>query len=132
MNGTMGSSSQDQLLMEYLMQIGALQPQQADIGRQRAMVEQLRGASQVPTDVRQAGRVATARHPLEMLAPAIGQGVASYREQQANTAQDALQRQRQQVMQNIFSRFGGGGVPQQTAGMFPQRPMPGEDMPTTY
>ena len=111
----MGSEEQDRMLMEYLIEIGALAPEQAGISRQQAMVDQLRGQSQVPTEARmtprsRGGTLVTARSPLEMLAPAIGQGVASYKERGIGEQEKALKGKRLGALE----RFRGGSALGQT------------------
>ena len=84
----------DQAFIDYLMEMGALQPQEQDIARQRAMVEQLRGNAQMP-GMRQAGRVVQAANPLEFLS-SVGSGyMAQQREQGADAlAKDLTQKKR--------------------------------------
>jgi hypothetical protein len=119
-----GMSEQDQMLMEYLMEQGAMQPEVQNIARRREMIDQLRQQSQVPQGVMNAGGrgYQPARSPLEMLAPAIGQGLASYKERGANDASKALQTRKLAGIDRMRSRMGGGRGAQ-----FPQQPMPGED-----
>ena len=91
MAGLMGGGEQDNLLLEYLMEMGALQPEQQGLDRQRQMVEGLRGQSQIPQQpLNQGGRLRPAQSPLAMIAPLIGQGVAAYGERGVNAAEKAL------------------------------------------
>jgi hypothetical protein len=122
----MGGGGQDDMLLQYLMEMGAMQPEQENIARKRMMVDALRQQSQVPQGVtNQGGRgYQPARSPLEsIVAPAMGQGLASYQEGGANAASQALKMQRMQALQRMRGGMGGG-----MGGMqFPQQPMPGED-----
>ena len=120
--GAGGMSLQDEMLMEYLMEQGAMQPEVQDIARRREMIDQLRQQSQVPQGTMNAGRAQVARSPLEMLAPAIGQGIASYKERGVNTASKGLQDKKLGSLRSMQSRMGQRGQP-----AMPMRPMPGED-----
>jgi hypothetical protein len=124
MAGLMGGGEQDNLLLEYLMEMGALQPEQQGLDRQRMMVEALRGQSQIPQGtLNPGGRLRPAQSPLAMIAPLIGQGVAGYQERGINQSEKALKTQRTDALGRLRSKLGGGA---QTAA-FPQQPMPGED-----
>lgn len=118
-----GNTGQDDLMLEYLLEMGALSPQEAEVARQRKLVEGLRDMSQVPTEARTAGRLVIARSPLEMLAPAIGQGLASYKEGQANKSADAYK----QARLGAFDRLRSRGKQATGSSAFTKRPMPGED-----
>ena len=112
MSGDAGGS-QDDMLLQYLMEMGALKPQEMEIARQRQMVDALRGQSQIPTDVRNAGGrgYQTARHPLEMLAPVMGQIGASMKEGTANKMQGDYQNQRSGILRNMIARNKKPGAP---------------------
>jgi hypothetical protein len=118
-----GNSGQDDLMLEYLLEMGALSPQEAEIARQRKMVEGLREMSQVPTEARNAGRLMVARSPLEMLAPAVGQFAASYKEGQANKMNDSYK----QARLGAFDRLRSKGKQATGSSAFTKRPMPGEN-----
>jgi hypothetical protein len=117
-----GDTGQDDLMLQYLLEMGALTPQEAEIARQRKMVDELRGQSQVPTETRNAGRLQVARSPLEMLAPAVGQFAATYKEGQANKMNDAYK----QARLGAFDRLRSKGKQATGSGAFTQRPQPGE------
>lgn len=121
-----GDSGQDDLMLQYLLEMGALTPQQAEAARQRKMVEELRGASQVPTDTRNAGRMMVARNPLEMLAPVVGQGLASWKDRQATKAEDAYKQARLGAFDRLRAGMSSLKKPASTTA-FPTRPMPGEE-----
>jgi hypothetical protein len=107
----MGAGMQDDMMLDYLLEMGALTPEQEQVMRQRSMVDQLRASSQVPTDTRNAGRAQVARHPLEMLAPVVGQGIASWKEKKADTAAKALQDKKLAGIQGMRSRWAIGKQP---------------------
>jgi hypothetical protein len=80
---------QDQLMLEYLMGIGAQVPQQQDIQRQQLMLARLRQQSQAPTgDYTSTGAGTPAiyvrPHALQNLASVLGTGLAGYGENQLN------------------------------------------------
>jgi len=105
MSGDQGGG-QDDMLLQYLMEMGALKPQEMEIARQRQMVDALRGQSQVPTGaLNQGGRGYTpARSPLETLAPVMGQIGASLKERDANKMQGDYQTQRSGILRNMLAR----------------------------
>jgi hypothetical protein len=108
-----GGGSQDDMLLQYLMEMGALKPQEMEIARQRQMVDALRGQSQVPTGaLNQGGRGFTpARSPLETLAPVMGQIGASLKERDANKMQGDYQTQRSGILRNMLARGKKPGSP---------------------
>jgi hypothetical protein len=80
---------QDQLMLEYLMGVGAQVPQQQDIQRQQLMLARLRQQSQAPTgDYTQTGAGTPAiyvrPHALQNLSSVLGAGLAGYGENQLN------------------------------------------------
>lgn len=103
-----GLSMQDQAMLDYLLEMGALEGDQQGIDRQRLTAKMLRGASPTP-EGRQAGRVYTAANPLEHVASTLGQGLASYTEGQANTAADVLKKKRMGALGSMRDRWGLGG-----------------------
>lgn len=121
--GAGGGGDNYDILTDYLMEQGALQPELQGIERRRAMIDQLRGASQVPTETRNAGRLTVARSPLEMLAPVLGQGLAAYKEKGVDADAAALQQKKLAGISSVRDRMYG----KKKGGAFPVRPMPGED-----
>lgn len=115
----MGAGMQDDMMLDYLLEMGALSPEQEQVMRQRKMIDELRGASQVPTETRNAGRLQVARHPLEMIAPVLGQGIASWKERGADAAAKGLQDKRLAGIKSMRDRWGlnkaaaaaGGAMP---------------------
>jgi hypothetical protein len=67
---------QQQMMLEYLLGLGELQPQQDEMAHQRERVGQLRGMGAMP-GMRQAGRVSVAANPLEFLGAVGAQGAAT-------------------------------------------------------
>ena|SRR5580765_2989508 len=107
MRGGGGTSQQmDDSLLQYLVEMGALQPQQLEIARQRKLAEGLRGQSQIPTDVRNAGGrgYQPARSPLEMIAPVMGQIGAGMKERAAEKGEDAYKKARMGVLDKLLSK----------------------------
>jgi hypothetical protein len=95
-------SSQDDLLLDYMMEMGMLAPEEERIARQRGLVDQLRAR---PTpEGRQAGRVYVAANPLEHLAGVAGQGLASWKENKADAASEVLQGKKVKGIADIRNR----------------------------
>lgn len=98
---------QNQMMLEYLMSMGALQPEQDDIARQRQMADQLRQGAQTP-QMRQSGRVNVAANPLEFLA-SVGSGYgAQQMDKQADAANKAYRGKRMDQLGRMRDRFYGG------------------------
>jgi hypothetical protein len=102
-----GQPNQDQLMLDYLTTMGGLQPQHAEIARKRALVEQLRKGGQMG-QMRNAGRMQVAQHPLEMLGALANTGVGAYKAQQADEDQAALTRKSDQAFADLRERSGVG------------------------
>jgi hypothetical protein len=82
-------NEQDQMMLEYLMGVGAAVPEQQAIDRQRMMLSRLRQQTQIPQgDYTQTGAGTPAiyvrPHALQNLAGVLGQGVAGYGENLLN------------------------------------------------
>jgi hypothetical protein len=80
---------QDQLMLEYLMGVGAQVPDQQNIERQRLMLGRLRQQTQMPQgDYTQTGAgtpaIYVAPHALQNLASVLGAGVTGYGENVLN------------------------------------------------
>ena len=95
---------QNQMMLEYLMEMGAMQPEQEAIARKQAMVNQLRQAGQMP-GMRAHGRINTAAHPLEMLGAMANQGVGEYQNRQANQMQDQYGARRRAALGGLQARM---------------------------
>jgi hypothetical protein len=104
--GQMGQSM-DPMMLDYLLEMGALTPEQEQLARQRQMVQGLRDSSSMENvrDTRNAGRAQVARSPLEMLAPAIGQGLAAYKDKGLDTQAAALKQKRLEGIKALRSRW---------------------------
>jgi hypothetical protein len=95
----------NQMMLEYLMQMGALQPEQEAISRQRVMADQLRQGGQMP-GMRQAGRVAVAANPLEFLSAVGSNYGALQKDKKADTMQEAYKGKRMAALGDLRTRMG--------------------------
>ena len=100
-------------MMDLFTRLSKLQPQQADIARKRAMVDQLRAGGRMP-GMREAGGVTQAPNPLEFLGALGSQGLGAYKEDQANKAEDVLSGQRRNEF-DAFRKAQGFGDPKPLA-----------------
>lgn len=123
-----GGMDQNQMMLDYLLKMGELQPEQEAVTRQRSMVSRLREQGQQP-GMRQAGRLVTAANPLEFLAAAGSNYMAGKREQEADTMQDEYKQKRLDALGDLRKRYGLGAqtTPPITAPQIPQ-----EVFPQTY
>lgn len=117
---------QNQMMLDYLMEMGQLQPQQEAITRQRALVDRLREQGQTP-GMRQAGRLVTAANPLEFLGAAGSNYMAGQKEQEANTMQDQYKQKRMDALGRMRGGMGAQTTPPIIAPQIPQ-----EVFPQTY
>ncbi len=76
---------QNQMMMDYLLEMGAMQPEQEELARKRATVDALRGMSQQSPGMRGNGRMQIAANPLEFL----NQGLQGYAAKQMGGEADA-------------------------------------------
>ncbi len=116
----------DQMLMEYLMQQGAAQPEQQKIAQQRATANLLRqGGMQAPgmrsSRASTGGTMDTAPHPLEMLGQLAQAGAGAYTGMQADAASQAAQALQGQQLADLRKRMYGAAQTQGEA----QLPMGG-------
>jgi len=79
---------QNQMMLDYLLEMGAMQPEQEELARKRATVDALRGMSTRSPDMRGNGRVQVAANPLEFL----NQGLQGYAAKQMGGETDAAGR----------------------------------------
>jgi hypothetical protein len=128
MNQGQNGMGMDEAMLDYMLEMGALTPEQEAVARQRKIVDELRGMSQQPRDGRQVGRVYVASNPLEHIAGAVGQGLASYKERGANAAAKGLQDKKLAGIKGMRDRWAAQRAPKMPTA-FPQRPLPGEDDP---
>jgi hypothetical protein len=97
---------QNQMMLDYLMQMGDLAPEQEAILRKRAMVDQLRqGGGRTPQMRGGGSGFQTAAHPLEFLSQVAHQGLGQMREGEANTQQDAYGAARRQKLKDLQARM---------------------------
>lgn len=106
MNQGQSGMSMDEAMLDYLLEMGALSPEQEQLARQRSMVDQLRATPQ--PGMRNAGRAVVAANPLEHIAGVVGQGLASYKENKSDAASKALQDKKLAGIANIRDRWGMG------------------------
>lgn len=97
-----GMGEYDQVMLEHLLEMGALTPEQQAIERQRKMAEQLRAGGAMP-EMRQAGRVSVAAHPLEALNAGLSGALGAYQGGLADRRAGALDKART----DAFGRFAG-------------------------
>ena len=100
----------DQQLLDYLLEIGAMQPQQEQLARKRALVDQLRQGGRTP-GMRQAPGMVQAAHPLEFLGALAHQGVGQYKEGQADQMQDQYGRDRRAALRSLRTKMMPSGNP---------------------
>ena len=81
----MDQTTEDRMLEAYFGLAG-LRPEEMDLQRKQAMIDQLRQQGQQMPDMRRAGNVTVAAHPLEF----IGKGFQQYQAGQQQTGQDKL------------------------------------------
>ena len=123
------AKSRDDLMLDYLMEMGTLQPQQEKIAQQQAMVNQLRQGGMQSPQMRQAGRLQTAAHPLEFLGQMGQAGLGALGQQDVQAAQEAYKQQRMDALARV--RQGQQQqpmVPNTTAPSYPSQPASGPTM----
>jgi hypothetical protein len=97
-------------MLEYLLEMGQLTPEQEKAARMQKQAEMLRGQSMQAPQMRQAGRVSVAPNPLEVLAQ-MGTGyVARQKGQQADAAEAAMQKTRSDRLKQLRDRMYGGAA----------------------
>lgn len=109
----------DEAMLDYMLEMGALSPEQEAVARKRKMVDELRGMSQQPRDGRQVGNVYVASNPLEHLAGVAGQGLASWKERGADAAAKGLQDKKLGGIKAMRDRWGMGKRPAAGAAIDP-------------
>jgi len=128
MNGGQSGMGMDEAMLDYMLEMGALTPEQEQLARQRQMVDQLRATPQ--PGMRQAGRMVVAANPLEHLAGVAGQGLASYKERGADAAAKGLQDKKLAGIKGIRDRWGMGKKP--TSVLQAYDPLDPQDGPGIY
>jgi hypothetical protein len=114
---------QNEMMLEYLMQMGEMQPEQAAIQRQQALVEQLRGGGRMP-EMRSSGRMMHAANPLEFLNSVGSNYLAKKGQTKMQGMEDAYGKKRRGALGDLRGRMGGGG--QQNTAVFPYDPYDGQ------
>ena len=109
---------QDQMMLDYLMEMGALQPQQDALTHQRGMANQLRQQGAQAPGMRDSGRMMHAAHPLEFLSQMANTGAGVYKDQQANQMQDKLGADKRAALAGMRARM----QPQQQQQQQPVQP----------
>lgn len=102
---------QNQMMLEYLMQMGELQPEQAAIARKQALVDQLRQGGATP-GMRGNSRLQTAANPLEFLNSVGSNYLAQKGTNEIGTMSDKYGATRRQKLKDLNAR------------MFPQPTLP--------
>ena len=78
---------QNQMMLDYLLKMGELQPEQEEMMRQRSMVDTLRQRGMQMPEMRGGGRgFQTAANPLEFLSTVASSAAAKYKEKDADQA----------------------------------------------
>lgn len=95
------AKSRDDLMLDYLMEMGTLQPQQDKIAQQQAMVNQLRQGGMQSPGMRQAGRLQMAANPLEFLGQLGQAGAGAFGQQDVQAAQEAYKQQRMDALARV-------------------------------
>ena len=100
----------DQALMDYLLEIGAMQPQQEQLAQKRALVNQLRQGGRTP-GMRASPGMVHAANPLEFLGALAHQGVGQFKEGQADQMQDQYGRERRAALRSLRTKMMPSGNP---------------------
>lgn len=103
----------DDLMFEYLLEMGAMRPEQEEMRRRQAMVDALRKGSMTP----QSGEMVSGHYVPKGIAGAIGQLGTAYMAKQGQAGVDqrmqsmnAMQRQRlERLRRERGMGMGGGG-----------------------
>jgi hypothetical protein len=106
----MASQQTDDDMLEYLMSIGALQPEQENIARKQAMISQLRQQGRLP-EMRQAGRLVVASNPFETLGSVLHQGLGQYEQGNMEKMQDEYGNKRRGLMTDLQARMKSRRLP---------------------
>jgi len=114
-------SNRDDAMLDYLMEMGSLQPQGDKIAQQQAMVQALRQNSQMPDAPNMGGRLHPASNPMAMLGAIANSGGAAYAQQNADTMRDQYKTDRMAALARV--RANQAAQPQ------PGVPQPGAEQP---
>lgn len=94
----------DDAMLQYLIEMGAIQQQDSALQRKQAMVEALRSRQPADTGLQQAGRVTVAASPMAHLANAFNQAQAGFMQRQNDASADRLGQQRMDVLSRLRTR----------------------------
>lgn len=96
-------NADDKDMMDYLLELGSLTPQQEAALRQQKKVDLLREGSAMP-GMRQAGRMVQAANPLEFLNSVARTGAAEYKQRGADAAMDSYGQARRGALGSLLNR----------------------------
>jgi hypothetical protein len=116
---------QNEMMLEYLMQMGEMQPEQQAIERQRALVAQMRQGGQMP-GMRDSGRMIHAAHPLEFLGSLGSNFMAQQGQGKMEGMEDAYGKRRRGALGDLRGRMGSGGQRIPGTPMTPYDPYDGQ------
>jgi hypothetical protein len=94
------ASGDNQMAADLYSRLGAIEPQQKEYTRERAMADQLRQGAGMP-GMRGAGRTQQAAHPLEFLSSLAHAGGAAYKGAGADTKEKEYDRLRAEAFQGF-------------------------------
>lgn len=103
----------DREMMEYLLELGSLTPQQEAAMRQQKQVDMLREGAGTP-GMRQAGRMVQAANPLEFLNSMARTGAAEYTQRGADAAMDQYGAARRGALDSMLGKRNARLYPPQT------------------
>lgn len=93
----------NEALLDYLIQMGAIQQQDAELQRRRARIDALRGS---PAQGRMVGGHYVSASPLSHLSNALGEGMAGYQEAKLEQDERALGERRSGMLGQMRQRRG--------------------------
>ena len=93
--------TRDDLMLDYLMGMGALQPEADKVAQQQSLVNLLRQGGMQAPQMRQAGRFQVAASPLEFLGQVANAAGGAYTGQQAQAAQEEYKRKRLELLGSL-------------------------------
>jgi hypothetical protein len=97
-------ADRDDVMLDYLMEMGTMKPQADKIAQQQAMVQALRQNAAPPQMPQTRGRLQPASNPLEMLGSIANAGAGAYAQQQANTMGDQYSADRMAALGRVRQR----------------------------
>jgi hypothetical protein len=97
-------ADRDDVMLDYLMEMGTMKPQADKIAQQQAMVQALRQNAQMPEAPNMGGRLHPASNPMAMLGSIANAGAGAYAQQQANTMGDQYSADRMAALGRVRQR----------------------------